>query len=307
MSLGNSSHSGSIIVPAHNEEGRIVPLLPVLAAAATELDYLVVIVCNGCRDRTAELARTAAGVKVLEFAWASKNRALNEGERVAGAVFPRLYVDADVRTTTATLRLLMDALRVDEPLAVRPYETYLDNGADWLVRAYHDARNLWPLSRAWLEQHLEGHHIYGTNELGRRRFHDFPDDSQAGLLMDDAFFDRMFEPMEKVAVDGARVDVPLPRTTRELFRARVRIYQGSRRLTRWLEVHAPDRVSIEKRPRIAPSTARERFRYYLRGGPLYPSWKPRVVLVISCAIALDQVAKLRARWMDHLGQRAPWR
>jgi len=304
VSSGNPSHSGAIIVPAHNEEGRIAPLLPVLAAAATELGYLVVIVCNGCHDRTADLARTAVGVKVLEFDWASKNRALNEGERVVGAVYPRLYVDADVRTSTDTLRLLMDALRVDEPLAVRPYETYLDDGAAWLVRAYHDARYLWPLSRAWLEQHLEGHHIYGTNELGRLRFQAFPDDS---LIMDDAFFDRMFDPNQKVAVEGARVEVPLPRTTRELFRARVRIYQGNWRVTKWLETHEPDRVSIGQRPRIAPTTARERFRYYLQGGSLYPSWKPRDVLVISCSIALDQFAKLRAKWMDLSGQRAPWR
>jgi glycosyltransferase involved in cell wall biosynthesis len=301
---GSSGYSGGIVLPAHNEAGRIGPLLPVLTAAASDLGYLVVVVCNGCQDRTADLARAAKGLRVLEFDWASKNRALNEGELALGAVFPRLYVDADVQTTPETLRILMDALRVDEPIAVRPYETYLEDGASWLVRAYHDARYLWPLSRAWSEQHLEGHHIYGTNERGRARFGAFPEDS---LAMDDAYFDRMFDRDQKLAVEGANVEVPLPRTTRQLFRARVRIYQGKRVVTKLLEADAPDRVSIEHQPKVAPSAPLDRLRYWLRGGSLFPNWNPRVVLVISCAITLDQLAKLRASWLDLTGQQAPWR
>ena len=62
--------------------------------APGELD--VVVVCNGCTDQTAELARSCGyQVRVVELASASKPAALRIGDAAALA-FPRLYLDADV-------------------------------------------------------------------------------------------------------------------------------------------------------------------------------------------------------------------
>lgn len=299
-----SNYTGAIIVPAFNEEHRIAPLLPVLSDAARDYGYLVVISCNGCKDRTAELARATPNLEVLEFEWGSKPRALNEAERFVGDVFPRLYVDADLRTTPESLRLMMDALRVDEPRAVRPFETYLPHGAPWIVRAYHEARYLRPSSRWWLEHHIEGHHIYGTNKAGRARFETFPEEGQ---MMEDAFFDRMFDQDQKIAVEGATVEVPLPQTVGELFRAQVRIDQGNWQLTSWLEAHRPDRLSAEAGMPRPPMSKLASLRYRLGGGATHETWRPRAVLAVVSANVLNRLAELRARRLVRAGHQVPWR
>jgi glycosyltransferase involved in cell wall biosynthesis len=295
---------GAIIVPAYNEERRIPPLLPVLGEAARDLGYTVVVACNGCRDRTVAIVRSVPGLEVLEFDWASKPRALNEAERHLGDVFPRLYVDADVRTTTESLRRLMDALRVETPLAVRPYETYLPDGAPWVVRAFYDGRYVMPASKVWLERHIEGHHIYGTNRAGRQRFDVFPEEGQ---MMEDAFFDRMFDPEQKLAVEGAAVEVPLPQSTSELFRARVRIYQGNWQLTEWLGHHRPDRLFVDAA--LAPSTTNDSvgLRRLLRGGATFPSWRPTVAVPVLARVVVNRAAKAKAHQMARAGRQASWR
>jgi glycosyltransferase involved in cell wall biosynthesis len=296
--------SGAIIVPAYNEERRIPPLLAVLGEAARELGYTVVVACNGCRDRTVEIVRGTTGLEVLEFEWASKPRALNEAERHLGNVFPRLYVDADVRTTTDSLRRLMDALRVEAPLAVRPYETYLREGAPWIVRAFYDVRYTMPASKVWLESHIEGHHVYGTNRAGRQRFDVFPEEGQ---MMEDAFFDRMFDPDQKLAVESATVEVPLPQSLKELFRARVRIYQGNWQLTEWLGRNRPDRLFVDEG--LAPSTTNSNagVRRLLRGGAIFPSWRPAVAVPVLARVTVNRAAKAKARRMARAGRQASWR
>jgi glycosyltransferase involved in cell wall biosynthesis len=231
--------TASVIVPAYNEQDRIGPLLPVLGAAARDLGYQVVVACNGCRDQTAAMAREVAGVTVFEDEVASKPRALNRAEQRIGDVFPRLYVDADVRTDVGSLALLVDALRIESPLAVKPSVEYETKGAPWLARAFYESRTVVPSTRDWLDQHIEGHHVYGTNRAGRAKFKEFP---EVGQIMEDAFFDRMFDPHEKLAVPGAHVLVPLPSTTRALLRGMTRVYQGNWELDRWLLSNRPDRA-----------------------------------------------------------------
>jgi len=297
-------YAASIVVPAYNEQDRIGPLLPVLAAAASELGYLVLVVCNGCKDATASMARAVPGLTVVEVARASKPHALNLADEIAGDVFPRLYVDADVRTTTDSLELLVDALRVDEPLAVRPRATYLTENAPWTSRAFYESRSIVPSTRRWHELHLEGHHIYGTNAKGRARFDDFPEEGQ---IMEDAFFDRMFDPAEKLAVLDAVVSVPLPSTTRALVRGMTRVYQGNWELTAWLEKNRPDRAGIE-RPEPAPErTIFQTASYLARGGSTFDSWAPRPVAIVLTATALRKVAELRARRLVRAGRQADWR
>lgn len=296
--------TASIVVPAYNEERRIPPLLPVLSEAANDLGYEVLVVCNGCTDRTAELVRGFPSLVLLEYSWAGKARALNEADRYLADRFPRLYVDADVRTTSDDLKRLVDALEVTEPIAVRPVETYIPGGATWVVRAWHDARYLIPSSRYWLDHHIEGHHIYGTNKAGRARFDVFPEEGQ---IMEDAFFDRMFDPSQRIAVEDSRVSVPLPADTRELFRAQTRVWQGNWQLVDWLRVHRPDRLEAG---RGMPKTSRgptEALRYYLHGGSTFPSWRPGDVVPVLVHVVLNAMAKLNARRLIRRGRQADWR
>lgn len=289
---------GSIIVPAFNEEHRIGPLLPTLAAAA-EAGYLVIVACNGCTDRTAELARGFPGLQVLEDPVPSKPRALNRADAAAAEVFPRLYVDADVATDVASLDALTDALQLDPPRAVRPEVRYVEEGAPFFVRAFFRSRTSVPATRRWLERHIEGHHVYGTNRAGRARFDGFPVEGQ---IMEDAFFDRMFDDGEKFPVPEALVTVPLPRSTRELVRALTRTYQGNWQLEDWLRTHRPDRVAQQTH-----LTAGQRIRSWLPGGDLVPSLAPRELSTALGALAIRSVASLRARRLERAGRTAAWR
>lgn len=295
--------TASVIVPAYNEQDRIGLLLPVLSQVAAELGYVVVIACNGCVDRTVAMARATPGVEVLDLERASKPHALNEAERHVGDVFPRLYVDADVRTDVASIERLVEVLRVDTPRAVRPMESYVTDGAPWYVRAWNEARYIKPSTRAWLEQHLEGHHIYGTNASGRAKFDRFPEEGQ---IMEDAFFDRMFDPDEKVAVYDSRVEVPLPSSTRALLRGMTRIDQGNWELTTWLAANRPDRLP-PPRDVHAPRSLGDTMRYLVGGGSTFNSWDPRTVVKILAHESARILAIWNAKRLVRAGRQADWR
>jgi hypothetical protein len=87
------STPGERDVPAHDEHDVIGRLLTGLCRGDDRLD--VVVVCNGCTDGTAAVARTFPGVRVIETPVASKRVALRLGNEAARD-FPRVYVDADV-------------------------------------------------------------------------------------------------------------------------------------------------------------------------------------------------------------------
>ena len=71
----------SVIIPAHNEEVVITRCLQALLEDAPIDAMEVFVVCNGCTDRTAELARAQGyPVQVIEIPEASKVAALNAGD-----------------------------------------------------------------------------------------------------------------------------------------------------------------------------------------------------------------------------------
>ena len=87
----------SVVIPAHDEER----VLPRLLASLADPRLEVIVVANGCRDATADIARTA-GVRVVELAEGSKVAALDAGDEAA-TLFPRAYLDADIQILAKTL------------------------------------------------------------------------------------------------------------------------------------------------------------------------------------------------------------
>jgi glycosyltransferase involved in cell wall biosynthesis len=103
----------SVVIPAHNEQDVIARCLEALTPVSGLEPLEVVVVCNGCDDRTAEVARTF-DVQVVETSIASKTAALNLGDaRVAG--FPRFYVDADVVVSADAVRRIAAVLERGQP------------------------------------------------------------------------------------------------------------------------------------------------------------------------------------------------
>lgn len=207
---------GSVVIPAHNEANVIRRCLDSLFSDVRPGELDVVVVCNGCRDGTAALARSAGHpVRVLELGAASKAAALRAGDETALA-FPRLYLDADVVLAGSTARRVLGQLR-NGAVAARPPVHYDSSRSSALVRSYYRARSRVPavLGSLW------GAGVYGLSERGRSRFLEFPD-----VVADDLWLDRQFCAGEVEIVDCAPVVVAVPRRAGDLLRVLRRTYKG---------------------------------------------------------------------------------
>jgi glycosyltransferase involved in cell wall biosynthesis len=225
----------SVIVCAFNEEDHIGQLLEALTGDAGGIECKIIVVCNGCQDRTPDIARSFPGVIVEEIADASKHQALNVGDRLAGDVFPRLYADADITIDQQSITRLLQSLNVRRARAVAPSIYYRTTGKPWLVRSYYSTWPRIPNNADWASRHIAGRGVYGTNREGRTRFTDFPP-----LRADDYFFDLLFDESERITVDRAMAGITVPNSTRQLLRSLTRVRYGNLELKRWFAAYRPD-------------------------------------------------------------------
>lgn len=175
----------SIVVPAHNESS--VTLSQLVSSPASD-EIRVVVVCNGCTDNTADIARRfAPTVHVVESDIACKTHALNLGDQIAGA-FPRIYADADIVITVDTIRALVRRLERGDVLAAAPTPDVNLTGCSWLVRKYYGIRSRLPSSR----EGIGGSGVYALSEAGRGRFGQFPD-----VIADDTYVRLQFKLEER--------------------------------------------------------------------------------------------------------------
>ena len=192
----------SVIVPAYNEEAVIERCLRHLTDGAPEGALQIIVACNGCHDRTAEIARAFDGpVTVVETATASKVAALNLGDPEATG-YPRFYVDADVIMPWASIKALADEMqRTGKPAGGPRLKMGLEHAslgvkafyAVWMKMSFHQAG-------------MVGCGVYALSEEGRARFGAFPD-----LIADDGYVRSLF-------VDEERGDFSL-RTARRVHLA----------------------------------------------------------------------------------------
>jgi hypothetical protein len=207
----------SVVIPAHNEARGLASNLAHLLAGLPDGALDVVVVCNGCTDDTAVVARSVPGVRVLEIPDASKSRAVETGNR-ATAVFPRLHLDADVSMTGADVVRLVDALREDGVHAVAPERVVASAGSSWLVRAYYRVWQALPQVR----DGLFGRGAFALSEVGQARV-----DALPSFMSDDLAVSEAFAADTRRIVTGARVTVRPPRTVHDLVRRRTRVVTGN--------------------------------------------------------------------------------
>jgi glycosyltransferase involved in cell wall biosynthesis len=213
----------SIVVPARNENGVIARTLAAMVTGAAQGEVEVVVICNGCTDRTAEIARGfGPPIRVIETRIGNKSRALNLGDQAASS-FPRMYVDADVVITLAAVRALAARLEHGDVLAVAPQADINCDGASWCVRAYYDMRSRLPSAR----EGIGGSGVYAVSEAGRQRFGQFPD-----LIADDGYMRIQFRAHERQTLADVNSTVFAPRTVKDLIRIRTRAYLGTIELAR---------------------------------------------------------------------------
>jgi len=186
----------SVIIPASNEAGYIGACLTALfASAAVPGGAEAVVVANGCRDATADVARGFAevaaqagwGLVVLDLAKGSKPGALNAGDAVATGEL-RAYLDADVQVSPDLMAQLVDALQ-------RQHPTYA-SGTPVIPRAKSAVTRAY--ARFWqrlpfAQSPAPGYGLFAVNATGRARWGEFP-----GIISDDTFVRLQFLPEERV-------------------------------------------------------------------------------------------------------------
>jgi glycosyltransferase involved in cell wall biosynthesis len=204
--LGEGLHNVliSVIIPASNEAGYIGACLTALFASGP-VGGECIVVANGCRDATAEVARGFAGMAeaagwdfaVLDLTQGSKPNALNQGDLVARGLL-RAYLDADVVVAPDLMAQLIAALSGDAP----SYATGTANiprARSWVTRAY---ARFWA-KLPFAQSVAPGYGLFATNAAGRARWGDFPT-----IISDDTFVRLQFLPTERVQVE-AHYDWPM--------------------------------------------------------------------------------------------------
>jgi glycosyltransferase involved in cell wall biosynthesis len=213
----------SIVIPARNEAAVIARTLRALTTGAAVDEIDVVVVCNGCTDDTARVARSfGPPVRVIETEVGGKAHALNLGDQ-ASTAFPRIYVDADVTITLSSIRELAARLEPGDVLAVAPKALVDLNGCSWCVRAYYYIRSRLPSAR----EGIGGSGVYALSHIGRRRFGEFPN-----LTADDGYVRIQFSPRERQTLAHVNSTVFAPQRLKDLILVRTRARYGTIELER---------------------------------------------------------------------------
>lgn len=210
----------SIVVPAHNEEAVVAGNLRRLLDGTAPGEFDVIVVANACSDGTAEAARKIDGVRVVETDVPGKPNALRLGDAEC-RTFPRLYLDADVELSAASVRELVAACAAPGVLAAAPAPRLDLAGVGRVVRRVHRVHDaLIAPNRA-----LAGAGAYMLTEQGHARVFPMPD-----VISDDGLVHASFAPHERVVVRTARSLVHPARTVPAYLNRRVRVRRGNRQL-----------------------------------------------------------------------------
>lgn len=231
--MERSPTAASVVVPAHNESAGLRGNLTALLDGVPTGTFDVVVVCNGCTDDTATVARSVPGVRVLETSSASKALAVDLGN-AAASVFPRIHLDADVRLPGPDALRLVRAVAEPGVHAAGPSRDVPVAASSWPVRAYYRVWENLPNVRSG----LFGRGAFCLSEEGQRRL-----DAQTMLMNDDLVVSEAFAPEERRIVPDASVVVQPPRTVADLVRRRTRVATGNHQADQQAARHASTSLS----------------------------------------------------------------
>ena len=203
--------------------------LVVLIQQRAECTIEVIVVANGCTDRTADLARdfsaqardTDVRLHVLEIDEASKSAALNAGEEHAADSDVRMYLDADSRLSENCIQALLDTLREEANIHECCPRAEAEESRGWISRQYSCIWSRIPRVAA----DVWGKGCIAVDRDGRSRWSTFPQ-----VVADEGFVHLHFERNERCVVGDAWVRVQVPDGLRELVSVRSRWVRGEQEL-----------------------------------------------------------------------------
>jgi glycosyltransferase involved in cell wall biosynthesis len=212
----------SIIIPASNEEKLVGRCLSaVLASECVPVPVEVIVVANGCRDATADVARAHNAafaardwtLRVLDLPEGGKPGALNAGDAAATGTI-RIYLDADVTLDSGLVPALHTALDRTAPAYASGLVTIAAQGS--FSRAY---------ARCWarvpfMSHGVPGCGLFAVNAAGRSLWDRFP-----AIIADDTFVRLHFTPDQRMSV-SVHYNWPIAEGFARLVRVRRRQDHG---------------------------------------------------------------------------------
>ena len=212
----------TILMPAHNEETVIGRVLGRLAAETDPGEFQVIVICNGCTDRTAAEAKAAMpSAHVISIEKPGKTNALNIGHRHARAKV-RIYLDADLEVAACDLRALIRSIETGHVSATCGRMKVDLTGCSLAVRDFYRA---WALNPYF--QHGKFGGLFAASADLAERLHPLPE-----VTADDEFVRRSIAAGDCTYVDSCTFTVHAPRTLRDLLKVRRRSLRGARDLDR---------------------------------------------------------------------------
>ena len=212
----------SVVIPAHNEETVISRCLTSLLNGLQENDHEIIVVCNGCSDRTAERARQFRSVRVIELSLPSKIGALNAGLNAA-SMTPLAFVDADVELSGADLLKAVEQMELSGAKIVAP-QLHVDlAGASFAVKSFY---SVWTRLPYFSQGQMVGSGVFILSEEGKRRIDQFP-----SLISDDGYARALFSGEERLTASNCYFRIFAPKTSKDLIRIKARVRLGNAELS----------------------------------------------------------------------------
>jgi len=215
--------SVSLIVPAYEEAVVIGRTLEAALAQDHAGPLEIIVVANGCRDDTAEIARSfepraqeqGRVLRVLERPERGKADALNLGDAAASGEV-RIYADADVTMSPNAISALVEAVEQEGThLAALRMDIVVPRAP--IVHGYVTVWSRLPYV-------LEGDAalpVFAVSASGRSRWSRFPP-----ILADDSYARLQFDPSEVTVLEDATATVRFPESAREMIAVRGRLFLG---------------------------------------------------------------------------------
>ena len=223
----------SIIIPAHNEGGRLGANLTLLTEGMSPGEFEIIVVANGCTDNTVDIAKSIPGVFVIELEEPGKAGALRAGDEAAQRL-ARIYLDADIPLAVSEARALATAVALPGVLAATGQRLVVTRGSALAVRGYYAVHRRLPVFR----DGLFGRGVIALSAAGRSRFEVFP-----AMVADDLFLDSLFDAHEKHHLDDVVTKVTAPQRTVQLVRRLARVRAGNRAMRQVSKARAASNTS----------------------------------------------------------------
>lgn len=222
----------TVIIAAYNEAAVIGDTLHSLIDGCENGDYQILVICNGCSDRTEEVVQQDfSSVICISIEQASKAMAIRHAESLSPG-FPRLYMDADIKLSTNDAKILFDAgSEQKKPALIVPSSTVITERSQSSVKRFYKT---W-YNTKFVQQLGFGAGVYLLNKAGRDRFTHWP-----LLIADDGFVRSQFNISEIHILDSLKVTVKAPLTGSTLIKVKARSKLGNLELKQFLKSQDPN-------------------------------------------------------------------